>query len=417
MVRFSLALQLVSALVLGAIVGVVLGKDAEPLGEVGLVIIRLLKALSIPLIFFAIIDAFCKTQIPKRKGAKLVFITTINSCVAIIIALTISNLFPIKDYVDLEKLKASIALPVAQSAGAIPTLNLQSILQGFIPTSFFEPFVSNNIIPVILLALFLGAALRKLINSQHSDEVVVFQKFISTCFRLITTILGWVIRIIPLAVFAVIAKTVGLSGFEVFNALGVFVGLVVLGLLVHVFLYYSMLLVFFVHESPMKFLKKGSEPIIAALGTGSSLATLPVTLKTLSEKMKVSDQSSRLAACIGTNLNNDGIILYEAVAVIFIAQLHGVSMDFNQQISMSMISIAAAAGIAGIPEAGFITLSLVVGAVGLPLSTVPLLLPVDWFLGRLRAATNVTSDMIVATLLDRAGSKSKRFSFSSSKGR
>ena len=158
-------------------------------------------------------------------------------------------------------------------------------------------------------------------------------------------------------------------------------------------------------RSPLAFFAAAKAPILTALSCGSSLATLPITLRTLHEDLRVSASSARLAACVGTNLNHDGIILYEASAAIFLAQAFGLDLGFLQQITIAFASALAGIGIAGIPEAGLITLPLVLGAVGLPTDLVaqivPLVLPVDWIIGRCRAATNVISDMVVATLLDK----------------
>jgi Na+/H+-dicarboxylate symporter len=121
--------------------------------------------------------------------------------------------------------------------------------------------------------------------------------------------------------------------------------------------------------------------------------------------LKVSPDSARLAACVGTNLNHDGIILYEAAAAIFIAQAFGFHLSMGQMIAVGLASVMAGVGIAGVPEAGLITLPLVLGAAGLPAEVVatviPLILPVDWILGRCRACVNVISDMTVAVLLDK----------------
>jgi Na+/H+-dicarboxylate symporter len=136
------------------------------------------------------------------------------------------------------------------------------------------------------------------------------------------------------------------------------------------------------------------------MAAGSSLATLPVTLRTLEERMGVSAESARLAAVVGSNLNHDGIILYEAVAALFVAQIYGMELGVGQELHIVAMSVLAAIGIAGVPEAGLVTLSLVLGAAGLPLAAVPLLLPVDWLLGRMRATANVMSDMVVATIID-----------------
>jgi Na+/H+-dicarboxylate symporter len=156
--------------------------------------------------------------------------------------------------------------------------------------------------------------------------------------------------------------------------------------------------------SPRKYLGIGSEAIITGLSTNSSLATVPVTLKCL-DRMGVSVPSARLAACVGTNLNNDGITLYEAMAALFIAQAVGMHLGLGQQIVIVLASIMAGAGIAGIPEAGLIVLPLVLSAAGLPeaaiAAAIPLIVPVDWIIARARSGVNVMSDMLVAILLDR----------------
>ena len=130
-----------------------------------------------------------------------------------------------------------------------------------------------------------------------------------------------------------------------------------------------------------------------------------MTLRCLTEKMGVSQESARLSACVGTNLNNDGITLYDAMAALFIAQACGYDLALGQQAVIVLASLMAGVGIAGIPEAGLIVLPLVLSSVGLPeavvAAAIPLVLPVDWIIGRARSAVNVMSDMLVAILLDR----------------
>ncbi len=410
--KIPLALQLVLALVIGTLTGLIFGPRTEFLGEIGIVIIKLLKALATPLVFFAVIDAFCKTHIPGKSGIKLIIITSLNAGVAVTLALILTHLFPVGSYVNLDSISQALGnLDPAAAKPELPALSLKNILNSLIPTSFGEAFAGNQILSVVLLALLAGLAIRslKVVDSSRvktgaaadtPSSTATVESFVAGALAIVLKILEWVIRILPLAVFTVVAKAVGTVGLDVFRALAVLVALVLVGLMFHVFIYYSSLLFFYARVSPLTFFKNGTEALLTALGIGSSLATLPVTLKTLDEKMHVSHASARLAACVGTNLNNDGIILYEAMAAMFVAQLHGIHLNIGQQISMALVSIVAAAGIAGIPEAGLITLSVVLTTVGLPLTALPFLLSVDWFLGRLRATTNVASDMTVATLLD-----------------
>jgi len=380
----SLGAQLVFALTLGSLTGFLGGSKVGVLGEVGVFIIKILKFLAIPLVFFAITEAFSKVEIPVVKGLKLLFLSTTNACVALIIALTLSYGLPLKKWVDFKALSEAIGAGQVNTSPNLPELSLHSFLQTFLPP---------NILGFILIAIILGLFLRKIKNPD-------LDRLIECGLRYVSTALALIVRILPLAVFAIISKVVGASGFKVFSALALFVFVVTLGLFIHVFIYYSLLLVLAAKKSPLRFFQESSEPLLTAFSVGSSLATLPVTLRTLQEKMKISPASSRLAACVGTNLNHDGILLYEAVAALFVAQIQSISLTFHQQMTLCLTSVVAAVGIAGVPDAGFITLSLVFGAVGLPLAAVPLLLPVDWFIGRLRATTNVSSDMVVATLLD-----------------
>ena len=125
--------------------------------------------------------------------------------------------------------------------------------------------------------------------------------------------------------------------------------------------------------------------------------------------MQVSPQSARLAACVGTNLNNDGILLYEAMAVLFVAQVHGLDLSLTQQLVAAFGCIVAGVGISGIPDAGLISLTVVLTTVGLPIEIVPLLFTVDWLVGRARAMTNVVSDMLVAVLLDKTRNHPRGF--------
>lgn len=146
-------------------------------------------------------------------------------------------------------------------------------------------------------------------------------------------------------------------------------------------------------------------PIFQAVGTNSSLATLPFTLAAL-ERLGVSKRASALGACIGTNLNNDGIILYEGMAFLFVAQALGMDLTLGQQVMGSALCLLTAFGIAGVPEAGFISLALVLSTIGIPTENLAFLLSVDWILGRARSVTNVLSDMVVSVAIDCVGEDS-----------
>jgi Na+/H+-dicarboxylate symporter len=400
--------EVILAVVLGCLTGYFFGSRAAFLGELGTLLIKLLKALATPLVFFAILDAFCKTSIRTRHGLRLISISVCNAIVAGLIAILVSSAFPLGSWQGLIALKNVSVEPSRTSAASAHSMGVMGILNGLVPDNILEPFITNHIVSVVVIAVLLGIAMRKLKNSSENHrDYEILEGFWSGGLHLISELLRWVVRGVPFAVFGVLAKTVGTNGFGVFTEISFFVITVATGIFIHIIVYYSALLGFVARVSPLQFFKKAVEPLATAFGTGSSLATLPVTLRTLQEKMKISRESSRLAACVGTNLNHDGILLYEAVAALFVAHIYGIHLGVGQKILLLGASALAAVGIAGIPDAGLITLSLVLSAVDLPLGLIPVLMTVDWFIGRLRALTNVTSDMVVATVLDHGWNKYK----------
>jgi Na+/H+-dicarboxylate symporter len=168
---------------------------------------------------------------------------------------------------------------------------------------------------VVLLALVLGTGLRRLhvraARTGADDHAIV--RAVEWIYEWLVRILGWIIHLVPLAVFGVVAQVVGKSGVGVFSILWIFLVAMLAGLTIHALIYYPLVAWFVGKKSPKVYLGEGADAIMTAMSCNSSLATVPVTLHCLN-RMNVSAQSSRLAACVGTNLNNDGITLYEAMA-------------------------------------------------------------------------------------------------------
>jgi Na+/H+-dicarboxylate symporter len=254
-----------------------------------------------------------------------------------------------------------------------------------------------------VLALLIALALRRA-RETEVEGVAVVESVVRAGLTACTTLLSWVVALIPVAVFGVVAHVVAKTGWQLAGDLVAFLGTMIAGLLLHAVVWYSIVLVLVARRSPLRFYRDALDAITTALSCGSSLATLPITMRCLDD-MKVSPGNARLATCVGTNLNHDGIILYEAAAAIFVAQAFGFDLDMGQQLTIAFASVLAGIGIAGVPEAGLVTLPLVLGAAGLPAqivtAVIPTLLPVDWIIGRFRATTNVLSDMTVAVVLDR----------------
>ncbi|HEX8490630.1 MAG TPA: dicarboxylate/amino acid:cation symporter, partial [Chthoniobacterales bacterium] len=287
------------------------------------------------------------------------------------------------------------------------TLDPLKNIAGYVPESLVEPFLRNNVITVVLLGLLGGAALRRVKRRREAEGAgfEAVEQFMEAIYQTLMQMLTWVVQTIPFAVFGVVAHVVGRSGIGVFQALGSFLGIILLGLAIHGLIYYPLMAWLVGGKSPRVYIGRGADAILTGLSCNSSLATVPVTLRCLTEKMGISQASARLSACIGTNLNNDGITLYEAMAALFLAQAYGFNLTVSQQVVVVLASLMAGIGVAGIPEAGLIVLPLVLSAAGLPeeliVVAIPLILPVDWIIARVRSGVNVMSDMLVAILLDR----------------
>ncbi len=410
---FPLYTQVLLAVICGATLGVVFGQAPylnglrnEQLGKLGLWVVWLLKTLAVPLIFFAIVDSLIRASVPLRQGAKLITICLVNVSVAMLIGLAIMNFWqPGKSWQghveELLQVVPGTTLKPAFTASEHP---LEDLL-AYIPRTIADPFGSNNIIGVVLLALGLGLTLRWAQKKSGQADGLLDQvaRAIERIYGWLVTILWWVILIIPFAVCGVVANVVGKSGIGVFAILWSFLAAMLLGLAVHALLYYPLVAWIIGKKSPSVYIGRGADAILTGLSCNSSLATVPITLRCL-ERMQVSAQSARLAACVGTNLNNDGIILYEAMAALFLAHALGYDLPLSKQIVIVVASIIAGAGVAGIPEAGMIVLPLVLSAAGLPdhviLAAIPLIMTVDWIIARARTGVNVMSDILVAILLD-----------------
>ncbi len=394
---FSRSGLIVIAMLLGALAGHLFGASVAPLGEIGKVAVTLIKAIAAPLLFIVIIHAFISTEIDKRSGAKLVFICMFNGLLALITGISLSHFFKPGEHFRFVKAQA---MPSSLLQYSDKKLSVIESIKSYFPESILKPFVDNNIISLVIIAIFFGLALRSIQKHGGTDSQLI-NKILdwATLFqKMFEQSLHWLVNIIPFAVFGVVAKTVGEYGFEPLKGLLIYLGVGILGLSLHIlFVYHGWLL--YKGISIKHFWKTVWPTLVYSFGVNSSLATLPLTLKNLHE-LKVSKKSSTLGACVGTNLNNDGILLYEAMAVFFVAQASGIDLSLPQQLMLAGVCVIGTIGVAGIPEAGFITLAIVLSTVGLPTEILPMLLTVDWILGRMRTVTNVLADMTVSIALD-----------------
>lgn len=407
--RFPLYAQIIFAMALGLVVGPLLGPQAAPLGELGKLVVQLIKGVATPLLFFAIVNAVLRAEVGGRGALRMLGAAILNASVALLIGLSISNL--LQPGRHLRDLATSMKPGAAAQTYADRKIDFLGTLASYVPADVVTPFAQNLILGVIFLALLVGFALRR-VQSEQRDEGLTdggVAQAVSVLLRMFEVILTWITKLIPLAVFGVVCKAVGENGYAPLSGLGVYVAVGLLGLGLHVLIvYHTWLLALRVPLG--RFWREAREPVVYALGANSSLATLPVTLRAL-DRLGVSRGASALGACVGTNLNNDGIILYEGMALLFVAQASGIELSLMEQLLAAGVCMFAAMGVAGVPEAGFISLALVLNTLHLPMEILPLLLSVDWIVARARSVTNVLSDMLLSLIVDgraRAGEPGPR---------
>jgi Na+/H+-dicarboxylate symporter len=377
--------RILIALVLGVAAGLLLPTSwNEALDIPARIILRLLGAIAPPLILLAVMRALIGANIRGKLAGKMCFLLALNTLVAILIGLAVANGIQPGRHASLPP-------------GETPKLTGDPLSQMLdnIPSSLIRPLVDNNVIGVILIAVGFGLAARKL-KPQPKQQLI---SAVDIGFELILLVLHWVIALVPLAVFCKVGFVVGTQGFKPFYALAWFIVAVLVALTLQS-IYYLARVRFSSWVAPFRLLTGTRDALAMAFSTASSTVTMPVTYACLREKVGLREESASLGALVGSNFNNDGTALYEAMAALFIAQMIGANLPVGSQVMIVLTSIVASVGAAGIPEAGLVTMTLVFSAVHLPTGYIALLLPVDWFLDRCRTTINVMGDMNVSCILD-----------------
>ena len=380
--------RIVIALVLGIITGLLLGSNAASLAVPGKLVLRLLGALAPALILAAIVHTFMTTRLGGPLAVRLPRLLVLNTLVAITVGLTVANVIQPGQGAGLTP--PSLHEETTRSANPL-TLFLENV-----PKSLLGPLGDDGkVIGVIFVAVAFGMALRK----ERERPIMTIGHLVELFLEVLIKILHWIIAVVPLAVFGIVASIIGTEGFAQFRALGIFVLSVLLALVIQA-AYYLVRIRFGSWVSPRQLLRGGRDALVMAFSTASSTATMPVTYAALKDRVGLREQSASMGALVGANFNNDGTALYEAMAALFVAQMIGMDLSIQQQLMVVLTSIIASVGAAGIPEAGLVTMTMVFTAVGLPVQYIPVLLTVDWFLDRCRTAINVMGDMNVSCLLD-----------------
>jgi Na+/H+-dicarboxylate symporter len=378
--------RILGALVIGVLLGLGLGERAHVFELPAKIILQLLGALAPPLILIAVTHVLMTTEIAGKTALRLGGLLLLNTVVAICIGLFVANVVQPGRWSKQER-------PATKLVPKEKLTPVQIVINN-IPKSLLGPLGDNsNVIGVIFIAVAFGVALR-----QQRDRPVV-REVVEAAYQALITVLHWVIDIVPIGVMSIVANIVGTKGFGIFVSLAAFIVAVLLALALQA-CWYLLRIRWFSWCRPLDVLRGMRDSLVMAFSTASSTATMPVTYACLKDKVGVREESASLGALVGANFNNDGTALYEAMSALFVAQMLGLNLSFENQLLVVLTSIVASVGAAGIPEAGLVTMTLVFTAVKLPTEYIAILLTVDWFLDRCRTTINVLGDVNVSCLLD-----------------
>jgi Na+/H+-dicarboxylate symporter len=283
---------------------------------------------------------------------------------------------------------------------------LVDVIVGMIPTNVFAAMVNTDILPLIVFSLLFGGVLITL--GETGKPVLALVNGLNEAIMKIVHI---VVTFTPIGVFGLIAGRMSIVGGWVgflpeLYKLGWYAGTVILGLAIHGLITLPLILAIFSKQNVLSYLKNMLNALSTAFSTSSSSATLPVTLEGV-EKNGISERTGSFVLPLGATINMDGTALYEAIAAVFIAQVYGIVLGPVEQIIIFLTATLAAIGAAGIPQAGLVTMVIVLKAVGLPIEGITLILVIDWFLDRCRTTVNVWGDSVGAAVVEHYETRSQ----------
>ncbi len=328
----------------------------------------------------------------------------VSSLMAILTGLVLVNVFRpgAGAVIGLEAMPESIAA-AEQGIGDL-------IIQ-IIPENPFSAMARGDVLPVIFFSILFGYFITRL----KAKPKALMNDFFQAAFDTMMKLTLFVVWSAPLGVFGILARIVAKTGFDAFRSLGFYFLVVLLGLAFHAFVNLPLLLSLVARINPIKHYKGMPSALLMAFSTCSTIVTLPLTMKAVTGNSRVSKKIASFVLPIGATVNMDGTALYECVATIFIAQVYGFELSFSVQLIIVFTALLASIGAASVPMSGMVMMSIILGAVGLPLEGVVVILAVDRILDMFRTMVNVLSDscgaVIVARMegekLNRIGEKDK----------
>ncbi|MDX1796235.1 MAG: dicarboxylate/amino acid:cation symporter [Hydrogenovibrio sp.] len=419
--KLALHWQILIALVLAALMGAWAGTDGTVFGVqwlaiftfIGTLFLNALKMIVVPLVVSAIITGVSNVGSQGgfgRLGGKTIGYYVLTSAIAIFIGLMMVNLIqPGSSANGVPVIEANEM--VTNAVAGKSTSDVVEVFLRMIPVNIVDAAANGQMLGLIFFSLLFGYFMTKL----KTDLKQTMNHFWNAIFEIMMMITELVMKFAPIGVFGLVAASVAKTGFDQFGNLALFFVTVVIALGIHLLVVMPVLLrVLGKVKNPWLHFQAMAPVLLTAFSTSSSSSTLPITMEAVEKRAGVSNRVSSFVLPLGATVNMDGTALYECVAAVFIAQLFGMPLDVGTQLLIVLIALTTSIGVAGIPSASLVAISIILVAVGLPAEAIGLLLVVDRLLDMMRTAVNVFSDSVGAVIIARSEGEtdvlsSKRF--------
>ena len=367
---------------------------------VGKIFLNSLKMIVVPLIMSSLIyniSSFSNADDLSNIGIKTIVFYLITSFSAVIIGITVVNFIEpglINGSGAANIVGLSANHNISEIINSQDSYSLNSFLLNIFSGNMFYSIANGNMLFIIFFSVIFGLALR----SSTSNSIDTIKNFWEGAYLVFLKIMSYILFFTPYGVFCLVAKaTINFSP-DSYIILLSFFSTVIIGLMLHVFVFYPLVLFIF-KRNILDHFKGMSSALLMAFSSSSSLATIPVTTKCLISKLGYKEEHVNFIIPFGATINMDGTALFECVAVIFIAQLYGVDLSYIDQFLILSLALITSIGVAGIPSASFVAIIVILSSVGLPLEAVGIILGIDRVLDMLRTSVNVFGDSCCVSAL------------------
>lgn len=427
MKSIALHWQIVIAILAATLAGITTGTETR-LGNVsfysiytfiGAMFLNALKMIIVPLVMSSIItgvSAIGHTDNLGRLGGKTILFYLSSSVLAILVGLFLVNLTS-PGIIDGEAAGAKLNLSADPAELALVVERVEGkgfsdigdVFLRLVPTNIIAAAANGEMLGIIFFSILFGLFMARI----KDDEKTIMKTFWQGIFNTMMHITMWVMKFSPIGVFGLVAKTVSVTGFSAFLPLLSFFMTVLGALSIHAIITLPLMLWLIGRVSPFGFIKKMIPVMLTASSTASSSATLPMTIETVEKEIGVSNRTTSFVLPLGATINMDGTALYECVAAMFIAQAYGLDLTLIQQFTIVLVALLTSIGVAGIPAASLVAITIILGVIGLPLEGLGLLLVTDRILDMIRTAVNVYSDSCGAVIIARSEGEKTTISIAS----